>query len=57
MGKLDDQFTLITAGSEGIGFATAQRFISIGAEHAFSTGRREAAFAKAVKGRKIVLNL
>ncbi|CAF4240796.1 unnamed protein product, partial [Adineta steineri] len=35
MGKLDGKIALITGGSEGIGFATAQRFITEGVEHVF----------------------
>ncbi|CAF1475243.1 unnamed protein product [Rotaria sordida] len=48
MGKLDGKVALITGGSEGIGFATAQRFITEGAEHVFITGRRQTALDEAV---------
>jgi NAD(P)-dependent dehydrogenase (short-subunit alcohol dehydrogenase family) len=49
MGKLDGKIALITGGSEGIGLATAQRFIAEGAEHVFITGRRQNALDEAVK--------
>ena len=49
MGKLDGKVALITGGSEGIGFSTAQHFIAEGAEHVFITGRRQAALDEAVK--------
>ncbi|CAF0759507.1 unnamed protein product, partial [Adineta steineri] len=49
MGKLDGKIALITGGSEGIGFATAQRFITEGVEHVFITGRRQIKLDEAVK--------
>jgi NAD(P)-dependent dehydrogenase (short-subunit alcohol dehydrogenase family) len=49
MGKLDGKIALITGGSDGIGLATAQRFIAEGAEHVFITGRRQNALDEAVK--------
>ncbi|CAF1240311.1 unnamed protein product [Rotaria sp. Silwood1] len=49
MGKLDGKVALITGGSEGIGFATAQRFIAENVEHVFITGRRQTALDEAVK--------
>ena len=47
MGKLDGKVTLITGGTEGMGFATAQEFVAEGA-FVFVTGRRQAAVDKAV---------
>ncbi|CAF3820974.1 unnamed protein product [Rotaria sp. Silwood1] len=49
MGKLDGKIALITGGSEGIGFATAQMFITEGVEHVFITGRRQEMLDEAVK--------
>jgi len=49
MGKLDRKIGLITGGSDGIGLATAQRFIAEGAEHVYITGRRQQALDEAVK--------
>ena len=49
MGKLDGKVALITGGSYGIGFATAQQFITEGAEHVFITGRNQSALDEAIK--------
>ena len=49
MGKLDGKIALITGGSEGIGFATAQQFLAKGAKHVFITGRRQQALDDALK--------
>jgi len=38
--KLDGKIALVTGGTKGIGFATAQRFVNEGA-HVFITGRRQ----------------
>ena len=48
MGKLDGRVALVTGGSSGIGFATAQEFVGEGA-HVFLTGRGEKELAAAVK--------
>ena len=47
MGQLENKTALITGGTTGIGFATAQRFVEEGA-HVFITGRREAELNAAV---------
>ena len=49
MGKLDGKIALITGGSSGIGFATAQQFIAEGAEHVFITSVSQAALDEAIK--------
>jgi NAD(P)-dependent dehydrogenase (short-subunit alcohol dehydrogenase family) len=49
MGKLDGKIALITGGSDGIGLATAQRFVAEGVEHVFITGRRQKVLDEAVK--------
>jgi NAD(P)-dependent dehydrogenase (short-subunit alcohol dehydrogenase family) len=49
MTKLTGKIALITGGSDGIGLATAQRFITEGAEHVFITGRRQQALDEALK--------
>ena len=54
MGKLDGKVALVTGGSSGIGFATAQEFVGEGA-YVFVTGRREKELEAAVKeiGRNV----
>src|SRR6201993_3020454 len=54
MGKLDGRVALVTGGSSGIGFATAQELVGEGV-HVFLTGRREKELAAAVKeiGRNV----
>jgi NAD(P)-dependent dehydrogenase (short-subunit alcohol dehydrogenase family) len=47
VGRLDGKITLITGGTEGMGFATAQEFVAEGA-FVFVTGRRQAEVDKAV---------
>jgi len=49
MKKLTGKIALITGGSEGIGLATAQRFIAEDVEHVFITGRRQQALDDALK--------
>jgi len=49
MGKLDGKIGLITGGSDGIGFATAQHFLNEGAAHVFIIGRRQDALNEAIK--------
>src|SRR4051794_7550729 len=47
--KLKNKITLVTGGSSGIGFATAQRFLAEGAAHVYITGRRQEELDAAVK--------
>ena len=54
MAKLEGRIALVTGGSSGIGFATAQQFVNEGA-YVFITGRRDdelAAAARAI-GRNV----
>jgi NAD(P)-dependent dehydrogenase (short-subunit alcohol dehydrogenase family) len=53
-GKLEGKIALVTGGSSGIGFATAQRFVKEGA-HVYITGRRQRELDEAVKtiGRNV----
>ena len=47
-GKLEGKMALVTGGSTGIGFATAQRFVKEGA-YVYITGRRQPELDEAVK--------
>jgi NAD(P)-dependent dehydrogenase (short-subunit alcohol dehydrogenase family) len=47
-GKLEGKIALVTGGSTGIGFATAQRFVKEGA-YVYITGRRQPQLEEAVK--------
>ena len=46
--KLDGKTAVITGGTEGIGLATAKRFVEEGT-YVFITGRRQKELAEAVK--------
>lgn len=46
-GLLDNKVALVTGASEGLGFATAKRFVEEGAAAVFVTGRRESELQKA----------
>ncbi len=48
MGKLDGKIAVITGGSTGIGYATAERFVAEGA-YVFITGRRQKELDEAAK--------
>src|SRR4051794_25303755 len=48
MKKLEGKVAIITGGNSGIGFATAQRFVSDGA-YVFISGRRQSELDAAVK--------
>jgi NAD(P)-dependent dehydrogenase (short-subunit alcohol dehydrogenase family) len=46
--RLDGKIAVVTGGSSGLGFATAQRFVAEGV-YVFITGRRESELSAAVK--------